>query len=52
MVRSIRLTDADELDQPAVKALIAEARKRAHPPLNPKSPRRAVLRQSTRVKTR
>ena len=45
MVRSIRITDARELDRPAVKALIAEARKRADPPLNPKARRKVVIRQ-------
>ena len=48
MVRSIRVSDAAELDRPAVKALIAEARKCAEPPLNPKAKRRMLLRQSTR----
>ena len=37
MVRSIRVTDAAELDRPAVKALMAEARKCAEPPLDPKA---------------
>jgi hypothetical protein len=45
MVRSLRITDARELDRPAVKALIAEARKRADPPLNPKARRKVVIRQ-------
>ena len=35
MVRHIRLTSADDLDRPAVKALMAEALKRADPPLEP-----------------
>ena len=48
MVRSIRVTDAAELDRPAVKALMAEARKQADPPLNVKAQRRIVLKQSSR----
>jgi hypothetical protein len=48
MVRSIRITDAAELDRPAVKALIAAARKCAEPPLDPKAKRKVLLRQSTR----
>ena len=48
MVRSIRLTDAADLDRPAVKALIAEARKCAEPPLDPKARRKVLLKQSTR----
>lgn len=50
MVRSIRLTDAKQLDSPAVKALIAAAAEYAEPPLDPKAKRKIVLRQSTRVK--
>ena len=46
MVRSLRITDARELDRPAVRALIAEARKRAEPPLNPKARRKVVIRQT------
>ena len=45
MVRSIRLTSADDLDRPAVKALMAEALKRARPRLNPKLKRRVIIRQ-------
>ena len=48
MVRSIRVTDAADLDRPAVKALIAEARKCAEPPLDPKATRKVLLKQSTR----
>ena len=48
MVRSIRVTDAAELDRPAVRALIAEACKCAEPPLNPKAKRKVLLKQSTR----
>jgi hypothetical protein len=49
MVRSIRITDARELDRPAVRALITEARKRAAPPLNPKARRKVVIRQTRRA---
>jgi hypothetical protein len=48
MVRSIRLTSAGDLDRPAVKALIAEARKCAEPPLDPKAKKKVLLKQSTR----
>ena len=48
MVRSIRITDARELDRSAIRALIAEARKRAQPPLNPKAKRKVILKQVTR----
>jgi hypothetical protein len=48
MVRSIRVTDAADLDRPAVKALMAEARKCAEPPLDPNAKRRVLLKQSTR----
>ena len=43
MVRSIRVTDAAELDRAAVKALMTEARKRAEPPLDSKAPRKMLL---------
>ena len=46
MVRSIRITDARELDRPAVKALVAEVRRRSEPSLNPKARRKVVIRQS------
>jgi len=45
IVRSIRLTSADDLDRPAVKALMAEALKRAQPKLTPKARRKVVIRQ-------
>jgi len=45
-VRHIRITDAKDLDRPAVKALMAAARKAADPPLNPKAKRRVIIRQS------
>jgi hypothetical protein len=44
-VRHIRLNSADDLDQPAIKALMAEALKRAHPKLNPKAKRKVIIRQ-------
>ena len=47
MVRSIRVTDAAELDRPAVKALMAAARQCAEPPLDPAAKRRTLLKQST-----
>jgi len=46
MVRSIKLTSAADLDRPAVKALLAEALKRADPPLNGKGQRRVIIKQS------
>lgn len=46
IVRHIRLTSADDLDRPAIRALLAEALKRADPPLNPKARRRVIIRQS------
>ena len=45
IVRSIRINSADDLDKPGVKALMAEALKRAHPKLDPKAKRRVVIRQ-------
>ena len=48
MVRSIRITDAGELDRPAVKALIAAAARCAEPPLDRTARRKIVLRQSSR----
>ena len=45
MVRSIRLTSAADLDRPAVKALMAEALKRARPKLDPGAKRRVVIKQ-------
>lgn len=47
IVRFIRLTAASDLDRPAVKALMAEARKRADPPLDPKAKRRILIKQTT-----
>jgi hypothetical protein len=46
VVRSIRITDAADVDRPAVKALIAAALRRADPPLNSKARRRVIIRQS------
>jgi hypothetical protein len=45
-VRSIRITAASDLDTPAVKALIAEARKRADPPLDPRAKGQVILKQT------
>jgi hypothetical protein len=45
-VRHIRITDAKDLDRPAIKALMAAARDAADPPLNPKARRRVIIRQS------
>jgi len=49
MVRHIRIISADELDRPAVKALMSEALKRADPPLDKKAKRKMVLKQRRRV---
>lgn len=48
MVRSIRLTSAADLDRPAVKALMAEALKRADPPLDRGAKHRIVIKQAKR----
>jgi len=45
-VRYIRITDATDLDRPAIKALMAAARDAADPPLNPGAKRRVIIRQS------
>jgi hypothetical protein len=45
-VRHIRIASAADLDRPAVKVLMAEALKRADPPLNSKAKRRVIIRQS------
>ncbi|MEO7157631.1 MAG: DUF1801 domain-containing protein [Vicinamibacterales bacterium] len=45
VVRNIRINSADDLDKPGVKALMAEALKRAHPTLDPKAKRRVLIRQ-------
>ena len=45
MVRSIRITSAEDLDRPAVKALMAEALKRAHPALDRHATRRVIIKQ-------
>jgi hypothetical protein len=47
MVRHIRVTSAADLDRPAVKALMAEALKRADPPLDRKAKRRMLIKQTT-----
>jgi len=49
IVRSIRITDAAALDRPAVKALMAEALRRARPRLDPKAKRKVIIRQRSRV---
>jgi hypothetical protein len=48
MVRSIRVTDAAELDRPAVKALMAAAVDCSEPPLDPTAKRTIILRQAAR----
>jgi hypothetical protein len=45
MVRSIRITSPADLDKPAVKALMAEALKRADSPLDRKSRGKVIIRQ-------
>ena len=45
VVRHVRLTRADDLDRPAVKALMAEALKRAHPKLDPDAKRKVLIKQ-------
>jgi hypothetical protein len=45
-VRHIRITDAKDLDRPAVRALLAAALAAADPPLNPGAKRRVIIRQS------
>ncbi len=45
MVRNIRINSADDLDRPAVKALMAEALKRAHPKLDRRAERKILIRQ-------
>lgn len=46
MVRHIRITSSTDLDRPAVKQLIAEARNCADPPLDPKAKRRVIVKQT------
>lgn len=48
IVRHIKITSAADLDTPAVRALMAEALKRADPPLDPKAKRRIVIKQTTK----
>jgi len=43
MVRHIRITRATDLDRPAVKAIMAEALRRADPPLDRKGLRRVLI---------
>ena len=44
-VRNIRIDSAADLDRPAVKALMSEALKRAHPKLNRRAKGRVLIRQ-------
>jgi hypothetical protein len=46
IVRHIRIDSAADLDRPALKTPIAEALKRADPPLNRRAKRRVIIRQS------
>ena len=50
MVRSIRVTDAAQLDDPAVKSLIAAAARSAEPPLDRTAKKKIILRQSGRLR--
>jgi hypothetical protein len=43
IVRHVRLDTAADLDRPAIKALMAEALKRADPPLDKKAKRRVII---------
>ena len=45
MVRYVRLTRVADLDRPAVKAVMAEAIRRADPPLDRKAMRRMLIKQ-------
>lgn len=45
-VRYIRLDSADDLDRPAIKALMAEALRLAHPKLDRKAKRKVMIKQS------
>lgn len=45
MVRHIRITTTADLDRPAVKAVMAEARSRADPPLDRQAKRRILIKQ-------
>ena len=45
MVRTVRITDAKELDRPALKTLIANARLHADPPPARNAKRRVIIRQ-------
>lgn len=47
VVRHIRIDRADDLDRPALKALMAEALKRAHPRLDPKAKRKILIRSAS-----
>jgi hypothetical protein len=43
-VRSVRLTSADDIEKPAVRALIGAARNQADPPIDPHGRRRLTIR--------
>ena len=45
LVRNIRVTAAADLDRPAVKALMAEALRRAQPKLDPHAKRKVIIKQ-------
>ena len=45
VVRHIRITTATDLDRPGVKAVMAEALRRADPPLDRKAKRRIIIKQ-------
>ena len=44
MVRSIRLTSPDDIEKPGVRTLIAEAAKRADPPLDVRARQKITIR--------
>ena len=52
VVRSIRLTSSADLDRPAVKALMAEASRRADPPLDRKAKRRVLIKQVSTTRSK
>lgn len=52
IVRHIKVTNAADLDSPAVRALMAEALERADPPLDPKGKRRVVIKSIAKWKPR
>lgn len=52
IVRHIKVTNAADLDSPAVRALMAEALERAHPPLDRKGKGRIVIKSVAKWKLR